>query len=152
MEWPDSFYAMRRGEGCTICADERVDDPGWGLRFYAGEWIDAHLKRASIQRGYSIVTWRGRHVAEPTELTDEEAAVWWKELVAVGRALERHFEPVKLNYELLGNSVPHLHAHVLPRYADDPRPGWPFPWPDEDPPNFPEEDVRGDVEGLRALL
>jgi diadenosine tetraphosphate (Ap4A) HIT family hydrolase len=152
VDWPDSFYAMRRGEGCVVCADGRVEDPGWGLRFYTSEWVDAYLKRTSIQRGYSIVTWRGRHVAEPTELTAGEAAAWWGELVAVGRALERHFEPVKLNYELLGNSVPHLHAHVLPRFADDPRPGWPFPWPDEDPPSFPEDEVRRDVAGLRALL
>jgi diadenosine tetraphosphate (Ap4A) HIT family hydrolase len=70
----------------------------------------------------------------------------------VGRALERHFEPVKLNYQLLGNSVPHLHAHLLPRDADDPRPGWPVPWRNEDPPPFPEEDVQRDTEALRALL
>jgi diadenosine tetraphosphate (Ap4A) HIT family hydrolase len=152
VQWPDSFYAMRRGEGCVICADGRPDDPGWGIRFYAAELVDAYLMRTSVQRGYSIVTWRGRHVAEPTELSGEEAAAWWDELVGVGRALERHFQPVKLNYELLGNSVPHLHAHVLPRYADDPRPGWPFPWPDEDPPPFPEADVQRDAGALRSLL
>jgi diadenosine tetraphosphate (Ap4A) HIT family hydrolase len=152
VEWPDSFYAMRRGEGCPICAEGRPDETRAGVRFFAGEQVDAYLMRPSVQRGYSIVTWRGRHVAEPTELTEDEAAGWWRELLAVGRALERHLEPVKLNYELLGNSVPHLHAHVLPRYADDPRPGWPFPWPDEDPPPFPEDELRRDVEALRALL
>lgn len=152
MQWPDSFYAMRRGEGCVICQEERGDDPGWGVRFHAGRVVDAHLKRASVQRGYTIVSWRGRHVAEPTELTADEAALWWRELLAVGRALEDEFRPVKLNYELLGNSVPHLHAHVLPRYADDPRPGWPFPWPDEDPPPFPEDDLQRDVARLRARL
>ena len=30
------------------------------------------------------------------------------------------FRPRKLNYELLGNSVPHLHWHLIPRYSDDP--------------------------------
>jgi diadenosine tetraphosphate (Ap4A) HIT family hydrolase len=30
---------------------------------------------------------------------------------------------VKMNYETLGNSPPHLHTHVMPRYADDPKPG-----------------------------
>jgi hypothetical protein len=44
------------------------------VRFHAGELVDAYLKRTSIQRGYSIVTWRGRDVAEPTQLTEEEAA------------------------------------------------------------------------------
>jgi diadenosine tetraphosphate (Ap4A) HIT family hydrolase len=143
---------MHRGEGCPICAEGRPDDVGWGLRFFAGECVDGYLKRTSIQRGYVIAVWRGRHVAEPTQLSESESAIWWRELTAVGLALERHFEPVKLNYELLGNSVPHLHAHVLPRYADDPRPGWPFPWPEVDPPPFPEEDVRRDADLLRALL
>jgi diadenosine tetraphosphate (Ap4A) HIT family hydrolase len=32
-----------------------------------------------------------------------------------------------MNYDILDNSVPHLHVHVVPRYADAPRPAWPFP-------------------------
>jgi diadenosine tetraphosphate (Ap4A) HIT family hydrolase len=151
VEWPESFYAMKGGEGCPLCEDGGPDN-GHGIRFFAGESLDAYLQRTGVQRGYTVAVWRGRHVAEPTELTEEEAAGWWRELVDVGRALERHFRPVKLNYELLGNALPHLHAHVMPRYADDPRPGWPFPWPDEDPPQFPEDEVRRDADALRALL
>jgi hypothetical protein len=41
---------------------------------------------------------------------------------------------------------------VLPRYADDPRPGWPFPFPEDEPPPHPEDELRADVEALRALL
>jgi diadenosine tetraphosphate (Ap4A) HIT family hydrolase len=33
-----------------------------------------------------------------------------------------------MNYQLLGNLVPHLHVHVVPRYLDDPAPGKPMPW------------------------
>jgi hypothetical protein len=46
-------------------------------------------------------------------------------------ALERNplFEPCHMNYNVLGNAVPHVHAHVLPRYFDDPSPGMPLtPW------------------------
>ena len=77
--------------------------------------------------------WRGRHVAEPTELTDREAAAYGREVLLVGRALEAVLQPVKLNYDVLGNTVPHLHTHIVPRYADDPRPGWPYPFPDPAP-------------------
>ena len=72
--------------------------------------------------------------------------------LADGAALDEHFEPVKLNYELLGNSLPHLHTHVMPRYADDPKPGWPFPHPEDEPPPHPEAELRADVAALRALL
>jgi diadenosine tetraphosphate (Ap4A) HIT family hydrolase len=152
VEWPQSFYALRRGEGCGFCAEGRPDETPWGVRVFAGEVSDAYLQRADVQRGYTIVVWRGRHVAEPTELDAAEAAAYWLEVVRVARALEEHLRPVKTNYELLGNSLPHLHTHVVPRYADDPRPGWPFPFPEDERPPQDEQLFRADADALRALL
>jgi diadenosine tetraphosphate (Ap4A) HIT family hydrolase len=152
VEWPEEFYALRHGEGCPMCAQGRPEETAYGARFFAGEVSDAYLQKAGVQRGYTIVIWRGRHVAEPTELTADEADAYWRELLRVGKTLEEHFEPVKLNYELLGNSLPHLHTHVMPRYADDPKPGWPFPHPEDEPPPHPEAEFRADLEALRARL
>jgi diadenosine tetraphosphate (Ap4A) HIT family hydrolase len=152
VEWPDSFYTLRRGVDCPMCGQGRPDETEYGSRIFAGEVSDAYLQKVGIQRGYSLVVWRGRHVAEPTELSEDEASAYWLELLRVGRALEAHFEPVKVNYDLLGNSLPHLHTHVIPRYADDPKPGWPFPFPEEDPPPHPEAEFRADADALRALL
>ena len=152
MDWPAEFYALRRGEGCPMCAQGRPDETPWGDRIFAGEVSDAYLQRSDVQRGYTVVIWRGRHVAEPTELSDDEAGRFWGELLRVGRALEEHLAPVKLNYELLGNSLPHLHAHVVPRYADDPRPGWPFPFPDEERPPSDPGLYASDVAALRSAL
>jgi diadenosine tetraphosphate (Ap4A) HIT family hydrolase len=152
VEWPESFYALKRGEGCPMCEQGRPEETPHGARFFAGEVCDAYLQREDIQRGYSVVVWRGRHVAEPTELTAEEATAYWLEMLRVGDAIENVLEPVKLNYDLLGNSLPHLHTHVVPRYADDPHPGWPFPFPDEKRPPIGEEAFRRDLEALRGWL
>ncbi len=152
MEWPAAFYALRRGEGCAFCEQGRPDETRHGVRYFAGQVVDAYLQRAAIQRGYTVAVWRGRHVAEPTDLGADEAVLFWQELLAVGRALIDCFEPVKLNYQLLGNSLPHLHAHVIPRYALDPRPEWPFPFPDDEPPPFPGDELRADVDRLRAAV
>lgn len=135
-----------------MCAEGRPAESHGAPRIFAGEYADAYLRREAIQRGYTIVAWRGRHVAEPTELDADEAAGYWLEVVRVAGALERHLEPVKMNYNLLGNAVPHLHTHLIPRYADDPKPGWPFPFPDESPPTFPEEEFIRDADALRELL
>ena len=97
-----------------MCAQGRPEETEYGIRFFAGEVADAYLQRAKIQRGYTVVVWRGRHVAEPTELSAEEAAQYWLEVLEAGRRLELHLQPVKLNYDLLGNSLPHLHTHVDP--------------------------------------
>ena len=135
-----------------MCEQGRPEGTEHGARIFAGEVSDAYLQRVDIQRGYTVAIWRGRHVAEPTELEPEEAAAYWLEVLRVGRALEECLQPVKLNYDLLGNSLPHLHTHVVPRYADDPRPGWPFPFPEEDRPPIEEEAFRADVEALRRWL
>ena len=133
-----------------MCAQGRPEETPWGIRFFAGVVSDAYLQREKLQRGYTVVIWRGRHVAEPTELSAEEAAQYWLELLEAGRRLERVFEPVKVNYETLGNALPHLHTHVMPRYADDPKPGWPFPHPEGERGTFDDGDLRHDVEALRA--
>jgi diadenosine tetraphosphate (Ap4A) HIT family hydrolase len=122
------------------------------VRYFEGDVADAYLVRADIQRGLSIVVWRGRHVVEPTDLSHEEAAMYGREVLIVGRALETTFSAVKMNYNVLGNSVPHLHTHLVPRYANDPRPGWPFPFPDPDPEPMPQERLARDVALLRAAL
>jgi diadenosine tetraphosphate (Ap4A) HIT family hydrolase len=150
VDWPQAFYDLKRGEGCPMCAQGRPDETEHGARFFAGEVADAYLQKANIQRGYSVVIWRGRHVAEPTELSAEEAAQYWLELLEAGRRIERALQPVKLNYDILGNSLPHLHTHVIPRYADDPKPGWPFPFPDDEPGRIEEGQFRRDLEALRA--
>jgi diadenosine tetraphosphate (Ap4A) HIT family hydrolase len=150
MEWPESFYALRRGEGCPMCVEGRPEETESGMRFFAGDVADAYLQKEKVQRGYSVVIWRGRHVAEPTELSESEAGRYWLELLEAGRKLERSLQPVKINYEILGNSLPHLHTHVIPRYADDPRPGWPFPFPDGKPGQLDEATFRSDLEALRS--
>lgn len=135
-----------------MCEQGRPDETEHGARIFAGEVSDAYLQRVDIQRGYTVSIWRGRHVAEPTELSDDEAKAYWLEVLRVGKALEEVLGPVKLNYDLLGNSLPHLHTHLVPRYADDPRPGWPFPFPEEERPPIGEEAFRRDVEDLRRWL
>ena len=152
VKWPTSFYELKRGVGCPMCAEGRPEVTGDGVRFFSGEVADAYLRRVGIQRGLTVVIWRGRHVAEPTELPELEAGRYWHELLTVGRALESVMQPVKLNYNTLGNSVPHLHTHIVPRYAEDPRPGWPFPFPRDEPPAMPGEALDADVDALRGAI
>ena len=152
MEWPSAFYEWKLGKGCPACEQGRPDETDDGVRFFAGEVVDAYLRRSDIQRGLTVAIWRGRHVVEPTELTEEETSSYWRELRLVAAAIEEVMRPIKMNYNLLGNSVPHLHAHIVPRYADDPRPGWPFPFPDPEPPSMPTERLAKDVTALRTRI
>jgi diadenosine tetraphosphate (Ap4A) HIT family hydrolase len=61
-----------------------------------------------------------RHVVEPYELAPDERRAFWEEAMVVAQALASLYEPVKMNYEIHGNTVPHLHLHLFPRYERDP--------------------------------
>jgi len=61
-------------------------------------------------------------------LSTSEVAAYWRDVYTVAQMIEQVFAPCHMNYQLLGNSVPHLHVHLVPRYLDDPAPGKPLPW------------------------
>ncbi|MFC7342119.1 HIT family protein [Saccharopolyspora griseoalba] len=125
--WPPDWTDRISGASCEMCRSQRNDEDQYGIRIHATEHTDAVLQRAAIQPGYTLVIWRGRHVVEPFELTDAEASAYWRDVLTVARALNAFYQPLKMNYETLGNTVPHLHTHLLPRYTEDPAPGRPFP-------------------------
>jgi diadenosine tetraphosphate (Ap4A) HIT family hydrolase len=152
--WPGNWAELIRGTGCEMCESARPDEDRYGICIRATASTDAVLQRADIQRGYTLVIWRGRHVNEPTELTDSEASAYWLDVLAVARALISYYQPIKMNYETLGNSVPHLHTHLIPRYTQDPAPGRPFPLLPQDGTEhpLPDQQLRHDAEALRELL
>jgi diadenosine tetraphosphate (Ap4A) HIT family hydrolase len=152
-EWPRNWDELTHGIGCEMCESGRPDENAYGIRIHAGQYTDAYLQRADVQRGYTLVIWHGRHVNEPTELSEEEAAGYWAEVLGVARALISTFEPLKMNYETLGNSVPHLHTHLIPRYINDPRPGEPFPLTAMQPDSkVLEAQLRADASTLRKAI
>ncbi|HXZ77721.1 MAG TPA: HIT domain-containing protein, partial [Streptosporangiaceae bacterium] len=68
-------------------------------------------------------------------------------------ALITTYQPLKMNYETLGNSLPHLHTHLVPRYTDDPRPGQPFPLSAQQPEGrIPEDRLLAEAAELRSIL
>jgi diadenosine tetraphosphate (Ap4A) HIT family hydrolase len=79
-------------------------------------------------RGYSFFAAR-RCVREVYDLPPSERAAHLHEMSEIAHALDRAFRPRKMNCEALGNAVPHLHWHLVPRYETDPHPHGPV-WED----------------------
>jgi diadenosine tetraphosphate (Ap4A) HIT family hydrolase len=152
--WPTDWTERVTGSSCEMCQSPRIDEDEYGIRIHVTEHTDAVLQRASIQRGYTLVIWRGRHVVEPYELTEHEASAYWREVLTVARALATHYQPIKMNYQTLGNTVPHLHTHLLPRFVEDPAPGRPFPLLPQDGAEAKTDPsaLAADAAALRALL
>ena len=59
------------------------------------------------------------HVKEMTDLAPNERARMMKTVFAVETAIREVIRPDKINLASLGNKTPHLHWHIIPRFADD---------------------------------
>jgi diadenosine tetraphosphate (Ap4A) HIT family hydrolase len=60
------------------------------------------------------------HVKEMTDLPLRDREGMMRVVFAAESALRETMAPDKINLASLGNVVPHLHWHVIPRFADDP--------------------------------
>lgn len=115
-----AWQALRMPEGCPICHESRPSDVVGEL---TASWVTA--PPIAPLPGYVAVVSK-RHVVEPFELPGAERAAFWEDAMHVAAMLAELFRPVKVNYEIHGNSIPHLHMHIYPRFPDDPFVGQPI--------------------------
>jgi diadenosine tetraphosphate (Ap4A) HIT family hydrolase len=76
--------------------------------------------------GFCRVIWNA-HAKEMTDLSTAERAILIAAVWQVEEAVREVMQPHKINVASLGNVVPHVHWHVIPRYEDDahfPNPIW----------------------------
>lgn len=70
-------------------------------------------------KGYCFLLYK-RHAVELYELSPEEANAFMRDAQRTAKAVHEITGAVKLNYEIHGNTIPHLHLHLFPRYIGDP--------------------------------
>lgn len=112
---------MSTVEECPMCNrwEEHSD-----LRIIELEHSFVILNRDQFFPGYTLLFTKG-HVTELFHLDHAVRSGLTEEVNAVAKALHTLFQPDKINYELLGNMVPHIHWHLIPRFTTDPL--WPRP-------------------------
>jgi diadenosine tetraphosphate (Ap4A) HIT family hydrolase len=110
---PERWRSLADGSSCPICLRGQ---PLGVLVERATTWITSDQSAAT--RGYICVV-NKRHVVEPYELIGAERAAFWDDLLFAADRLARLVGPQKVNYEIHGNTLPHLHAHIYARYRGD---------------------------------
>jgi diadenosine tetraphosphate (Ap4A) HIT family hydrolase len=105
--------------GCTFCEGEG------GSRL----WGDSRCRVVLADEpftGFCRVIWNA-HIREMTDLDTSDRDHLMRVTFAVEAALRARLAPLKMNLGSLGNQTPHLHWHVIPRFAEDshfPQPVW----------------------------
>ena len=101
------------GEACPICLQGR---PHGVVIELEGCYLT--VDRQARVKGYCCLVSK-RHAAEVHELSEDEAGALMRDLRRVSAAVKQITGAVKMNQEIHGNTIPHLHVHVIPRYRGD---------------------------------
>jgi diadenosine tetraphosphate (Ap4A) HIT family hydrolase len=114
-KWNDlhAWSALIDGSACPICLAGHPLDVLCGLE---SGWVT--MQEAAPVPGYACLVSR-IHVVELHNLQPDDAQAFMRDACRVSRALSAVTGAVKLNYEIHGNTLPHLHMHFFPRYRGD---------------------------------
>ena len=66
------------------------------------------------------------HVNDLNELSDKERDAFMADVARVTRAMQKVFNPEKINYGAYSDKLSHLHFHLAPKYVDGPEYGGTF--------------------------
>ncbi len=109
----------------NVASCELCQQPGGLLVWEDADWRVVRVDDQAFPAFYRVIA--QRHVAELSDLTVQQRNRCMALVCAVERLLIEQLRPVKVNLAALGNMVPHLHWHVVARFAEDshfPQPIW----------------------------
>jgi diadenosine tetraphosphate (Ap4A) HIT family hydrolase len=115
---PAAFTPRDPVAGCALC-----EQPGGRLLWCDRDWRVIRADDADFPAFYRVVC--NRHVGEFSDLAPDDRTRCMDLVCAIERVLLERLHPAKVNLAALGNVVPHLHWHVVARFAWDSR----FPQP-----------------------
>lgn len=75
--------------------------------------------REQTYHGRCLVAYNG-HVDDLNQLSDEERNAFMADVAKVTRAMQKVFNPAKINYGAYADTLSHLHFHLVPKYVGGP--------------------------------
>ncbi|HET7232762.1 MAG TPA: HIT family protein [Longimicrobium sp.] len=117
---PEKWAKARTREHCGVCARGVPDD---AVAVLEASWVG--IPSDGPMRGYCFLMLLD-HAVELHDIPMDTAAAFMRDARSVSAAVQGLTGAVKMNYEIHGNTVPHLHLHVFPRYPGDPFEGKPI--------------------------
>ena len=78
-----------------------------------------YMFKEQTYRGRLLVAYKG-HESEICDLTDEERDTFMKDVARAAKAMHKAFHPNKVNYGAYGDTMSHLHYHLVPKYEGGP--------------------------------
>ena len=106
--------------GCGVCrANNGESEVPGGTIFENDLWLMRHSPPPHVLPGWMMFHPQ-RHVQGPAHFTDDEAANFGLALRHVSKTLEEVTGALRIYTVAFGESFPHMHAHLVPRYVEMP--------------------------------
>jgi diadenosine tetraphosphate (Ap4A) HIT family hydrolase len=115
-EWDD----LIAGKGCPFCQPQ-AESNEFEVKVASLRLSTLCVIRNQLYHGYCVLKFNKRHVTGIEQLTEEEYNLFMQDLRQAAAAITKAVTPDHMNYVTLGNIIPHLHYHIIPRYKTDPR-------------------------------
>ena len=109
---------MNFDENCLYCSKNK-DLDSLMIKICDLEVSTVYLFKEQTYKGRCNVVFK-EHKSEITDLTEEEAAAFIKDIRRVAKAIQKAFNPGKINYGAFADTMKHLHFHVVPKYEGGP--------------------------------
>ncbi|MCR5477753.1 MAG: HIT family protein [Lachnospiraceae bacterium] len=136
-------------QDCSYCAEGKLL-AAFGVKICELPMSKVILFKEQSHKGRVIVACK-RHVDDLTDLTAQERAQFTEDLNRVAEVVHEIFQPDKVNFGAYGDTMHHMHVHVVPKYRDGYEWGGVFAMnPHENEPSEAELDRL--VEQIRAKL
>ncbi|MFN8526901.1 MAG: hypothetical protein U0821_27670 [Chloroflexota bacterium] len=105
---------------CNVCKTNTGENPSEGGIIWENEhWLVRHTAAPYGVAGWMMLHTQ-RHVGGPAHFNDAEAAAFGPTLRWLEKTLEEVTGALRIYTAALGESFPHFHAHMVPKYAEMP--------------------------------
>ncbi len=141
------FQAQK--ENCPYCRKEEPPLQSVTLKLFQHSELCAHPQVCLKGTCYLISR---EHYVELFDMDDEVLLGFMKEAQVAARVLKEVTGAFKINYEIHGNTAPHLHMHLFPRYLDDPFAGVSIDTTRIQPPVYQGDEFEAFVKAIQDKL
>ena len=146
---PEGWLFQAQKENCPYCRKDPDPEQSVTLKFFRHSELCAY-PRVCLKGTCYLIT--REHYVELFDLDDATLLGFMKEVQVAARVLKQVTGAFKINYEIHGNTAPHLHLHLFPRYLDDPFAGTAIDPHRLDPPVYRGNKFDDFVQAMRVKL
>ena len=102
-------------DGCPYCNKGAALDK-FGVLAFETKTSEVIVFKDQANKGRAIVAYKDDHIAEIKDLSDDKRNEFMKDVSDVAKAIDKAYHPYRINYGAFGDTLGHLHFHIVPKY------------------------------------